>query len=511
MLAYEELKGAGGREVWFRAPRYEARKLFPHLPPRVGVNASLHKLHDISLGGIAIVCNQTAEDIPEVGEVVPVTLQQSGLTDLREQRARLPTEDTVFGSKVAFKFVNGFVEFDKLLSRNVQAQIALQSALVNVETTQLVPQEYRVFFADVSDCSAPIATFSTTIPCWRSNSSRGFDRDGAFEACEARLVQHWRALWRTGNELVRPSWEIARCCEATKTFTEVVVTPVLRRGAIWDRSYGKPLGYPGDFEVMNQVYDWQRRGTNVYEMLIHRLGLEVAECIKTRMEVVRATIGRWSRRRASAGRARSSVSAAGRRAKSSFPQQRRLEEQARRIHADRPGTGGAQLRHRADLSSCAERQGPGARAVPEYVLHRHPARHRRTSSLPPQDLIYSVGLLDYLADRRAQALDPPALRSARAGRPADHRQHERHAVQQSLADGVHHRLESLLPDRCRNDRVDRRFRAGRARGPSSRAPNACGCSSSASRELRSREWRVASRVMQEFFPTPYSLLPTRGA
>ena len=54
MLAYEELKGAGGREVWFRAPRYEARKLFPHLPPRVGVKTSLHKLHDISLGGVRV-------------------------------------------------------------------------------------------------------------------------------------------------------------------------------------------------------------------------------------------------------------------------------------------------------------------------------------------------------------------------------------------------------------------------------------------------------------------------
>ena len=54
MLAYEELKGASGREVWFRAPRYEARKLFPHLPPRVRVRTALHKLHDISLGGVGI-------------------------------------------------------------------------------------------------------------------------------------------------------------------------------------------------------------------------------------------------------------------------------------------------------------------------------------------------------------------------------------------------------------------------------------------------------------------------
>ena len=40
---------------------------------------------------------------------------------------------------------------------------------------------------------------------------------------------------------------------------------------------------------MNQVYDWQP-GDSVYSELMHRLGLEVAECIKTRMEVVHEQI-----------------------------------------------------------------------------------------------------------------------------------------------------------------------------------------------------------------------------
>ena len=78
--------------------------------------------------------------------------------------------------------------------------------------------------------------------------------------------------------------------EATKAITELVLTPEMRLGAIWDRSYAKPIGYPGDFQIMNQVYDWERRGADVYEMLMHRLGLEVAECIKTRMEVVQERI-----------------------------------------------------------------------------------------------------------------------------------------------------------------------------------------------------------------------------
>ena len=123
MLAYEELKGSSGREVWFRAPRYEARKLFPHLPPRVCVRNTLHKLHDISLGGVAVVCSQTAEDVPEVGETVPLSIQQSGYPIFESNARVCRRENTVFGSKVAFNFVNGFVEFDKLLSQIGRAHV----------------------------------------------------------------------------------------------------------------------------------------------------------------------------------------------------------------------------------------------------------------------------------------------------------------------------------------------------------------------------------------------------
>jgi hypothetical protein len=405
MLAYEELKGAGGREVWFRAPRYEARKLFPHLPPRVGVKSSLHKLHDISLGGIAIVCNQSAEEIPEVGEVIPLTIQQSGYTIFEANARVCRRENTVFGSKVAFTFVNGFVEFEKLLARNVQAQIALQSALFSGEVTQLVPRDYRVFCADILRVLGSYRDLLDENMNIAKQFERGFDLDGAFEACEARLIQHWRVLWRTGNDLVRPIMANREVLEATKAFTEVVVTPVMRRGAIWDRGYAKPLGYPGDFEVMNQVYDWERRGTNVYEMLLHRLGLEVGEFVKTRMEVVRANIGMVVQEKGNARAARVLSLGSG---------------PAREVELF---LGSAALKNRrVEFTLIDQEQAALSYAIEKTYPHVLSAKgHARVqclnmsftdilrgtggfSNLPPQDLIYSVGLLDYLADRRAQAL-----------------------------------------------------------------------------------------------------------
>jgi hypothetical protein len=375
----------------------------------VKVRSSLHKLHDISLGGIAVVCGQTSEDVPEVGEVIPITIQQANYP-IFECNARVcRRENTVFGSKVAFSFVNDFMEFDKLLSRNVQARIAHQSALFNGEADQLVPKDYRVFCADVLKLLGSYRDLLDENLVLAQQFERDFDQDGAYEACEGRLLQHWRSLWRTGNDLVKDIVPNKDVLEATKAFTEVVLTPEMRLGAIWDRSYGKPLGYPGDYEVMNQVYDWQRCGTTVYQMLMHRLGLDVAECIKTRMEVVRAEIGKVIQEKGQARAARILSLGSG---------------PAREVEQF---LSGASLKNRrVEFTLIDQEQAALSYAVektyPYVMLTKGQARLQclnisftdilrgggAIGSLPPQDLIYSVGLLDYLADRRAAG--PPPLR-----------------------------------------------------------------------------------------------------
>jgi extracellular factor (EF) 3-hydroxypalmitic acid methyl ester biosynthesis protein len=404
MLAYEELKGSTGREVWFRAPRYEARKLFPHLPPRVRVRSTFHKIHDISLGGVAVVCSQTAEDIPEVGEIVPLTIQQAGIPIFESNARVCRRENTVFGSKVAFSFVNGFVEFDKLLSRNVQAQIAHQSALFSGETDQLVPKEYRVFCADVLKVLGSYRDLLEANMNLARQIEREFDLDGAYEACEARLLQKWRSLWRTGNDLVKEVVADREMLEATKSFTEVVLTPEMRHGAIFDRSYAKPLGYPGDYEVMNQVYDWERCGDTVYRMLLHRIGLEVAECIKTRMEMVRGQIANVVREKGDSRAARIMSLGSG---------------PAREVELF---LAGGLKNRRAEFTLIDQEQAALSYAVEKTYPHVLNAKglarvqclnvsftdilrgSGSLASLPPQDLIYSVGLIDYLADRRVSAL-----------------------------------------------------------------------------------------------------------
>jgi extracellular factor (EF) 3-hydroxypalmitic acid methyl ester biosynthesis protein len=405
MLAYEELKGSSGREIWFRPTRYEARKLFPNHAPRIRVKAGSYQLHDISLTGVSVLAKQSVEDELETGEVVPLIFQQGGLSIFESKAKVRRAENTVFGSKVAFSFEDNYIDFDRLLSRNVQAQIAANGNFISGERSTLVPTEYRAFCSDVLSLLRSYRTLLEENISLADSFSHAFDNAGAYEACEGRLIEQWRGLWLRGNEIVRGVMDHRESREATKEFTELVLTPEMRAGAIWDRSYAKPLGYPGDFQIMNQLYDWEKVGGTVYQQLIHRLGLEVAECIQTRMEVVRFHIAETVRTRGQVRPARILSLGSG---------------PAREIETFLSGPNANAGRSEFTLVD-QETQALGFaydRAYPHVLKLGGLSRVQclnisftdilRTNgglqNVEPQDMIYSVGLLDYLSDRRSRML-----------------------------------------------------------------------------------------------------------
>ncbi len=404
MLAYDELQGSSGREVWSRAPRYDARKLFPNGPPRVQLGSALHRLQDISLGGMAVMCSQNALDIPDVGEIVPVAIRQSGHTIFESKALVCRRENTLLGSKLAFSLVNAFVEFDKLLARNTQARISAQSSLAG-STDRLVPKDYRLLCADTLKLLGSYRDLLDEHAVLAGHFQRTFDIEGTYRACESELIKRWRSLWLAGNDLARDLAGDQELLDAAKRFTEIVLTPEMSQGAIWNRSYSKPLGYPGDFEVMNQVYDGTRRGETVYQMLLHRIGLEVADCIRTRMEVVRDRIadivaGKGDDRPV---RIASLGSGPAREVEQFLASGRQKSSHVEFTLIDQ---------EQAALKYALEKTYPllttrNSRARVQCLNISFTDILRGgggLSQLAPQDLIYSVGLIDYLADRRARAL-----------------------------------------------------------------------------------------------------------
>ena len=403
--AYEDLKGSSGREVWFRPPRYQARILFPQSPPKVRLRSAVHKLQDISLGGISVLCNQSAEDIPDVGDVLPLTIQQAGFSIFESDARVCRREDTVFGSKLAFNFVRNFIEFDKLLNRNTQAHISAR-AQTHQANNSLIPRDYRMFCADVLGTLRSYSRVIEDNAALAKTADCNFDFDGCYDTCEARLLQQWRSIWHTGNDLIRELRDDRDILSATKQFSELVLTPEFCLGEIWSRSYLKPMGYPGDFRIMNQVYSWARAGNNAYSVLLHRVGLEVAECIKTRMELVRSRIAELitaPRPDNRTTRVLSLGSGPAREVELVLAGTRALDRSVSFTLIDQE-TEALKYAYEKTYPHVVRLAG---RAHVQCLNSSFTDILRGVSGLeelPRQDLIYSVGLIDYLTDRRAAML-----------------------------------------------------------------------------------------------------------
>jgi len=410
MLAYEELKGSSGRQIFFRPKRYEAAELFFASPPKVWLKSAIFRLGDISLTGICVNANQSVEVMFEAGEVVALSVKQAGVAIFEGKAKVVRSERSVFGTKVALTFVDGVVDFHSLMRRNAQARISQQLALLEPQPGGLIEPDYRAHCADVlrflrayrSVVEASVKPFP--------NQATGLSADDAYAMCEERILPQWRTLWRTGNTLVADVMGDKRRLEALKEYTELVLTPELNQGPVWWRSYFKPAGYPGDFEIMNYVYDWQREGSDVYSQLMHRVGLDVAECIATRMHVVRKVIGDV---------VRASGDASG------------ANETPARILSLGCGSAREVQLHLADPETanspvCFTLIDQEHKALAYAYDHAHPLTLSKKTlakilalnvsfsdvlrggawldEVGPQDLIYTVGLIDYLIDRRARTL-----------------------------------------------------------------------------------------------------------
>ena len=405
MLAYEELKGSTGRQMFFRPKRYEAAELFSGAPPKVSLKAANFRLGDISLTGISANANQSVDIAFEAGEVVPIVVKQAGITIFDSQSKVIRSERHVFGTKVALNLVDGIVDFHSLLRRNAQARISQQLAVLEPQPGGLISPEYRAHCADILHF---LRTYRAIVDASTKpfpNQSMGLSAADAYAMCEDRIIPQWRGLWRTGNALVAGVMSDKKQLEAVKEYTELVLTPEFNHGPVWWRSYFKPAGYPGDFEIMNYVYDWQREGADVYGQLIHRIGLDVSECIATRMQVVRKVIGDVVRARANGSPVNILSLGCGSAREIQLhladPEAPNASVVFTLIDQEENALGYAYDKA-YPLTLSAK---PQAKVRALNVSFTEVLRGGKwLEDLGPQDMIYSVGLIDYLVDKRARAL-----------------------------------------------------------------------------------------------------------
>lgn len=400
MKTYEELTGAQGRRVFYRAERYRVQDLFKKAVPELSIERSPYALHDLSLSGLSGYAPRTSNDVCEPGARVAVQLGLRGIPLFEGMGEVARIEPSTFGTKVAVKLLD-CLNVSHLISK--YQEIVIRSDISEFGTEDIeagVSPEYRTLCADVLHL---LRTYRANLDRFAQTNPEPAAAADMLAACEERILPAWRKLWHRANDLVMPLMDNPDALQATKRFTELVLTPEFMPGAIWKRSYEKPLGYPGDFRIMNMVYDWRREGATPFDQLMHRLGLDVAECIATRMVMMRQAIANTVLRQTDHPARIATLGCGSAREIVDYLQIRDLPKAAQFTLIDQDYDA---------LSLAYERTYPetirlhGKASV--NCLHTSFGQLLKAGELfgklAPQDLIYTVGLIDYLTPRRVKAL-----------------------------------------------------------------------------------------------------------
>lgn len=406
MKSYEELVGAEGRRVFYRAERYNAQKLFHENMPDVELGGVALTLFDFSLSGIAALAERTVECWDEAGAEVPVHIRLGEAT-LHEGRGRIcRVEASPFGTKIAVSLTTGPLDVSRIMAMHEKLTLARELDREREAAAGRIDPEYRRVCADVLHL---LRRYRAALARLDDKGDRQAlaDDAGSAEAlslCEERMLPEWHGLWYRANELVDPVMKDPAALKATKRFTELVLTPEFMAGPIWRRCYEKPLGYPGDFVVMNYVYAWRRQGETAFGRLLHRIGLNALECVASRMVTMRQTIAEVVA--ANPGGAAARITNVGCGPAQEVADYLQLNSLPRPVEFTLIDQDHEALSHAyRHIYPEVARLGGHAKVRCLNVSFNDLFRAGQPfCRIPPQDLIYGVGLFDYLALRRAQAL-----------------------------------------------------------------------------------------------------------
>ena len=406
MRTYEQLTGAHGRKMFYRAERFKPEQLFRDAIPAVFIDDERATLKDLSMTGIAVQSAKADGWDNLIGAEMPFELRL-GEARLFGGAGRVRRiEPHGMRTTVALEFTTGYLDIptivtdhDSLVLTQALADPAFGSSQGILPEFQQLSTEILHLFRSYKDI---LETFEARL------TATGRERErlllDALIACEDRIVPQWKELWYRGNDILAPVWSDPAMLARHKRYAERVLTPDFMPGAVMKRCYEKPLGYPGDFRIMNYVYEWQRVGDTPYEKLLHRIGIETGACVGTRLRMTQKLIA--ERIAASAGDTPLNIANLGCGSAYEVYDYLKIDHLPSPVNFTLIDQDDRALNHAYE------------HAYPEVVRHAGRAKVQCLQasfaqllkagalfkSLPPQDVIYSLGLYDYLSARRARAL-----------------------------------------------------------------------------------------------------------
>jgi hypothetical protein len=402
---YVSLKGETGRRVYFRPERFKGRVLFPDALPKVTINGLPFTLADISMNGLAASSFRRAESLTSGAEVA-LTLSYLGC-DLYSNTAKVVRiEKTASGTKVALNLHCGSINISGLIDAYAAAELNhdIDALAVRHPGGDRVPEHYKQICSDVlfmmREYRALLESYEQNA---RRNGTFSHDIENQLVArCLASFLPQWKSLWQQANQLVVACLTDKKALQAIKHYTERTLTPEFCLNPGWRWVYEKPLGYPGDHVAMEKFYLNRVEGETAYIKLIDAIGLEIAAFVRSRMagmeKILAETLSVFSKgRQVNILNIGSGVAFE----LQSFLRNHRFTAQARITLLEQEAD--ALNKAYQGITAANEQNGNAVTLQSLNVSYLEMLKTTKTfEDIPRQDLIYSLGILDYMTENRAR-------------------------------------------------------------------------------------------------------------
>lgn len=409
MRTYEELTGADGKNIFFRAERFRPSDIFSSHQPKVVLGGEVAVLKNLSMTGLAVQCAEDSSWQDKLDTEIPIKFLV-GSDEIYAGAGKVRrSEMTGLRTTVAIELTTGYLDFAEIQKQHEYS--VLRQTLDDPffgEAHDVLP-EFKTLSGEIINL---FRSYKDVLEKFESNLAlEGSEREAvlleALKICEDRIVPQWKELWYRGSDILWPIMKDPEKVAAHKAYTERVLTPEFMGGPVMRRCYEKPLGYPGDYQIMNYVYKWERIGNSLYEKLLHRIGLVTGECVGTRLRMAQAFLREHiEQSAATAGDEVLNITNLGCGSAYEVADYLKIEELPRSVQF-------TLIDQDHDALSYAYNH-----AHREVIRHGGKARVRCLqasfaellkagklfNTMKPQDIIYSLGLYDYLSAKRAKAL-----------------------------------------------------------------------------------------------------------
>jgi hypothetical protein len=408
---YEELTGAIGRAMFFRPERRRVRDLLSReAAPTATIAGRSYALYDLSLSGLSFIDGERQPPFTSAEEVeLSISVHGKQAFNGRGRVARV--EAGSGGVRVAVALIGGIVDLPDLERLDEEARLERELADGANQAFARVPAEYA---AVVARAQHFLAFYKKALDRHeaRLRAQPGGGKaeiDALVPRVAGALREPWAAIDRAASRAALGFLGDVATMRAAKAFTETVITPLILPAPMVRRAYEKPLGYPGDYQVMLHYYDNAFAGDSMFARVFHKFFVEhpLSNGVRTRKDLVVDLMARELERvgpRPGRPFFVTSLGAGPAREVVDFVAQRHDwpgEIVWRLIDQEEETLGVAYHAGRRALARTTSQATISCLNLSFAQLLQEPAL---LQSLPAQDFIYCCGLFDYLREERARVL-----------------------------------------------------------------------------------------------------------